>query len=112
MNSFHYTVGILYNVHITTGDIRGASTSAKVYMILYGGKKGDITSGKLWLHNGKDDNFKRDRTALFTVECCEEVSPLHHITIGHDNSGVGAGWYLEKVELDALNYFDLIIYSL
>ena len=89
--------GIPYNLQITTGDVRGAGTSAKIYVILYGGKKGEKSSGKLWVRNGKRDNFERGRTDIFTVECAEELSPMDHITIGHDNSGVGAGWYLEKV---------------
>lgn len=93
--------GLPYIINITTGDIRGAGTSAKVYVILYGGKDGDLNSGKLWIRNGSKDNFERGRTDIFNVECAEELSPIHHVTIGHDNSGVGAGWYLEKAVIDA-----------
>lgn len=33
------------------------------------------------------------------------LSPLHHLTIGHDNSGLGSGWYCEKVAIShALSY--------
>ena len=90
-------LGLLYNVNVTTGDVRGASTSAKVFVIFYGGENGELTSGKLWILNGKSDNFERGRTDIFTVECAEELSPLHHITVGHNNTGPGAGWFLEKV---------------
>lgn len=91
-----FYLGLLYNLHVTTGDVRGASTSAKVFVIFYGGENGELTSGKLWILNGKSDNFKRGLTDVFTVECAEELSPLHHITIGHNNTGPGAGWFLEK----------------
>lgn len=92
--------GIPYHLHITTGDMRNASTNAKVYVILHGGEDGENNSGKLWLQNDKKDNFERGRTDIFSVETTEMLSPLHHLTIGHDNSGLGAGWYCEKVVVD------------
>ena len=82
---------------MTTGDVRGAGTSARVFVILYGGKDGESNSGKLWLEDDKNDNFERGKTDIFTVESVEEFSPMHHIRIGHDNGGIGAGWHVEKV---------------
>ena len=79
---------------MTTGDVDHASTSARVYVVLYGGKGGDKSSGKIWLENGK---FKRGRTDIFNVDVAEPLSPLSRIDIGHDNSGAGAGWYLDRV---------------
>ena len=96
LHSLSLHTGLLYNLHITTSDIRGAGTSAKVYVILYS-EDGNQSSGKLWIRNGKGNNFERGRTDLFIVECAEQLSPVHHITVGHDNSGMGAGWNLEKV---------------
>ena len=90
--------GIPYHLHITTGDVRNASTNAKVYVILHGGE-GEDNSGRLWLQNDKKDNFQRGRTDIFIVETTKMLSPLHHLTVGHDNSGLGAGWYCEKVKL-------------
>ena len=94
---FLFFSGIPYHLHITTGDVRNASTNAKVYVILHGGE-GEDNSGKLWLQNDKKDNFQRGRTDIFIVETTKMLSPLHHLTIGHDNSGLGAGWYCEKVK--------------
>ena len=82
---------------MTTGDVRGAATSAQVYVIMHGGEDGEKNSGKLWLQNDKKNNFERDRTDIFTVETTQMLSPLHHLTIGHDNSGLGAGWHCDKV---------------
>lgn len=92
--------GIPYHIHVTTGDVRNASTNARVYVILHGGEDGENNSGKLWLQNEEKDNFQRGRTDIFTVETAEMLSPLHHLTIGHDNSGLGAGWHCEKVVVD------------
>ena len=94
--NFLFLIGLLYNLNITTGDVRGAGTSAKVYVILYS-EDGNLNSGKLWIRNGNRNNFERGRTDAFQVECADQLSPVHHITVGHDNSGVGAGWNLEKV---------------
>ena len=81
-------------IHVVTGDVRSAGTSARVYVVLYGGKKGQENSGKIWLENGK---FERGRTDIFTQEVASMLSPLSKIEVGHDNSGAGAGWFLEKV---------------
>ncbi|XP_015749537.1 PREDICTED: lipoxygenase homology domain-containing protein 1-like, partial [Acropora digitifera] len=89
--------GIPYHLHITTGDVRNASTNAKVYVILHGGE-GEDNSGKLWLQNDKKDNFQRGRTDIFIVEC-EDIGPLLKIRIGHDNNGMRSAWFLEKVEV-------------
>ena len=77
--------------------MRNASTSANVFIVLYGGEDGEKNSGKLVLRNENNDNFKRDRTDIFQVETADCLSPLHHVTIGHDNTGLGAGWFCEKV---------------
>lgn len=65
--------------------------------MMHGGDDGSENSGKIWLDNGKKDNFKRGRTDNFHVETSAMLSPLHHLTVGHDNSGLGAGFYCEKV---------------
>ncbi|XP_013416715.1 lipoxygenase homology domain-containing protein 1 isoform X2 [Lingula anatina] len=88
------TPGIPYQIHVTTGDVRHAGTSARVYVEMFGGKGGNETSGKIWLENGK---FERGRTDIFNVEVLSLLSPLSKLVIGHDNSGSGAGWFLEKV---------------
>ena len=62
------------------------------------GEDGEKNSGKLVLRNENNDNFKRDRTDIFQVETAGCLSPVHHITIGHDNTGLGAGWFCEKVK--------------
>ncbi|KAM3939741.1 lipoxygenase homology domain-containing protein 1 [Leptodactylus fuscus] len=85
--------GIVYNVSIMTGDIRGAGTNSKVHVNLHG-SKGLKNSGKLFLEGGE---FERARIDIFNIEIAALLSPLSRVTIGHDGRGVGSGWYCEKV---------------
>uniref|UniRef100_A0A8C0FBY8 Lipoxygenase homology domains 1 n=1 Tax=Bubo bubo TaxID=30461 RepID=A0A8C0FBY8_BUBBB len=85
--------GIVYNVAVVTGDIRGAGTNSKIHVILHG-SKGLKNSGKIFLEGGE---FERARTDLFNVEIAALLSPLSRVSIGHDNCGVSSGWFCEKV---------------
>ncbi|XP_076859680.1 lipoxygenase homology domain-containing protein 1 [Brachyhypopomus gauderio] len=85
--------GIVYNVQVVTENIRGAGTNSKIHMVMHG-SKGVKNSGKIFLEGGK---FERGLTDIFTIEIAALLSPLSRITIGHDNGGVSAGWYCEKV---------------
>lgn len=87
-------LGIPYTITAKTGDRDNAGTDAKVFIILYGGKDGNQSSGKIWLQGGK---FKRNRSDIFNIEIAQMLSPLSRIDIGHDNSGAGPGWFLDKV---------------
>lgn len=82
------------NEQVETGDERQAGTSARVYIVLHGGKGGTKTSGKIWLNNGK---FERGKTDEFNVEVAQMLSPLSKIDIGHDNGGAGPGWFCQQV---------------
>ncbi|XP_023264384.1 lipoxygenase homology domain-containing protein 1 [Seriola lalandi dorsalis] len=86
-------MGIIYNVQVMTGNVRGAGTNSKIHMVMHG-SKGLKNSGKVFLEGGA---FERGLIDIFNVEICELISPLSRVTIGHDNGAVGAGWYCEKV---------------
>ncbi|XP_077979346.1 lipoxygenase homology domain-containing protein 1-like [Glandiceps talaboti] len=91
------TPGIPYEIRVTTSDRRHAGTNAKVYAVMYAGHgQKEENSGKIWLQDGK---FERGRTDICNIECATLLSPLSKLVIGHDNSGAGAGWHLEKVEV-------------
>lgn len=49
---------------------------------------------QVFLAGGK---FERALTDIFNVEIAALLSPLSRVTIGHNNDGVSAGWYCEKV---------------
>uniref|UniRef100_A0A8D0DE08 Lipoxygenase homology PLAT domains 1 n=1 Tax=Sander lucioperca TaxID=283035 RepID=A0A8D0DE08_SANLU len=85
--------GIVYNVQIVTGNIRGSGTNSKIHIVMHG-SKGMKNSGKVFLEGGK---FERGLTDIFNVEIAALLSPLSRVTIGHNNEGVSAGWHCEKV---------------
>ncbi|KAL0979113.1 hypothetical protein UPYG_G00180880 [Umbra pygmaea] len=85
--------GIVYNIQVVTGDIRGAGTNSKIHILMHG-SKGIKNSGKIFLEGG---HFERGLTDIFNVEIAALLSPLSRVTIGHDNDGVSAGWYCEKI---------------
>lgn len=84
---------ISYIVTVFTGDIRGAGTKSKIYLVMYGAR-GSKNSGKIFLEGGV---FDRGRTDIFHIELAVLLSPLSRVSIGHGNVGVNRGWYCEKV---------------
>ncbi|XP_033890281.3 lipoxygenase homology domain-containing protein 1-like [Acipenser ruthenus] len=85
--------GIVYNISVVTGKVRGAGTNSKVHILMHG-SKGIKNSGKIFLEGGQ---FERGLTDIFNVEIAALLSPLSRVTIGHDNNGVSSGWFCEKV---------------
>ena len=71
-------------------------TDANVILTLYG-EKGKSDEFKL---RNKTDNFERGKLDKFKVES-EDIGILTKIRIGHDNSGFGAAWFLDKVKFYA-----------
>uniref|UniRef100_A0A6I9LA11 Lipoxygenase homology domains 1 n=2 Tax=Peromyscus maniculatus bairdii TaxID=230844 RepID=A0A6I9LA11_PERMB len=87
------TTAITYVVTVFTGDIRGAGTKSKIYLVMYGAR-GNKNSGKIFLEGGV---FDRGRTDIFHIDLAVLLSPLSRVSIGHGNVGVNRGWYCEKV---------------
>jgi len=52
------------------------------------------TSGQIFLPGGK---FEKSSVDLCAIQAPDELSPLTALDIGHDNSGRGPGWFLDKV---------------
>lgn len=57
-------------MNVKTGDVRGASTNANVYIMLFG-ENGD--TGKLMLRESENtkDKWERGRTDAFTLEAID-----------------------------------------
>ena len=91
----HTLTGYPYTLHITTGDRPGAATNANVYVVLHG-REGE--SGRVWVESGRR-SLLAGKTDRFEVRSPWLVSPLEQVTVGHDNSGVGPGWFLEEVRV-------------
>ncbi len=90
--------GYPYTVQVITGSRPGAGTNANVYVTLHGeGGRGD--SGTLWLDGG-GRTLRPGQTDSFSVTSPTLVSPLEMVTVGHDNSGVCPGWFLEGLVVE------------
>ncbi|CAF1005020.1 unnamed protein product [Rotaria sordida] len=88
------TAGILYYITVYTGDKINAGTDSRVYIVMHGK---NVSSGQIFLSDGK---FEKKSVDKFTVNAPPNLSPLTALDIGHDNSGFGPGWYLDKVVVD------------
>ncbi len=79
-----------YCIKVKTGLEKGAGPDANVYVIL----KGETaTSSKMELKFSLTNTNKFERGCLdvFNMDSIE-VGKLTQLTIGHDNSGLGASW--------------------
>ncbi|CAF1531763.1 unnamed protein product, partial [Rotaria sordida] len=82
---------ILYYITVYTGDKKNAGTDSRVYIVMHGT---NVSSNQIFLSDGK---FEKKSVDKFTVYAPPNLSPLTALDIGHDNSGFGPGWYLDKV---------------
>ncbi|CAF4803896.1 unnamed protein product, partial [Rotaria sp. Silwood1] len=86
--------GVTYIITVYTGDKKNAGTDARVYIVMHGKNS---SSSQILLTDGKFENKSIDK---FTTDDSIDLSPLTALDIGHDNSGVGAAWFLDKVVVD------------
>lgn len=95
--SGHTSDLVPFEIEVHTGKKSNAGTDANVFIELHSekSKKGkELNSGRVPLVDGKFEKGVKDR---FKLDFPKDMSPCSSITIGHDNTGVGAGWFLEKV---------------
>ncbi|KAH3831729.1 hypothetical protein DPMN_104999, partial [Dreissena polymorpha] len=85
---------IKYQVDVITGDVWGGGTDANVYITIYG-DRGDTGVRQLYADT-KGVYFKQGQIDSFEVEAVS-LGHLKRIIIGHDGTGPGAGWFLDKV---------------
>merc|ERR1739842_149688 len=90
--------GFPFIITVKTADKSSAGTDARVFVVLYGGEKGNETSGKIWLGT-KGGDFERNKTDIFNVDVAKMISPLSKVEVGHDNSGSGPGWFLDSLSV-------------
>jgi len=119
------TRSISYRIKISTGDYRGAGTDANIQLQLFGNRgksplialSEDILTHSIetskqgsqsdeWDHttsaaNTRPDLVQRNTTQTFSCEVPKELGELKSIQIGHDNEGLGSGWFLAKVVVES-----------
>ena len=64
------------------------------FIVVYGEHGRKSKSIKL---DNAENNFERKKTDTFVIKCFE-LGKLSKIRIGHDNSGFGPAWFLDKGE--------------
>uniref|UniRef100_A0A8C5CVH5 Lipoxygenase homology PLAT domains 1 n=1 Tax=Gadus morhua TaxID=8049 RepID=A0A8C5CVH5_GADMO len=82
-----------YLVSVFTADMKGSGTDADVFINIFG-EFGDTGERRL---NSDKDNFERGTEDKFTIDS-PNLGRLRKITIGHNNRGSSAGWFLDKVQ--------------
>ena len=86
-----------YKIRIVTGTVKNAGTDAEVYITVVG-----TNGSKTWKNlNDTDDydDFEKGDVNVIKVTSSTDLGDIKKITIGHDNSGWGAGWYLKNVQI-------------
>lgn len=86
-----------YTVITQTGTVSGSGTDANVYISLYGDKD-KIVRKQLKLGTTGWDPFEQGAKDEFLFDG-DDVGKLKTITIEHDGTGLGSGWFLEQVQV-------------
>ncbi|KAL7062668.1 hypothetical protein AAHC03_0509 [Spirometra sp. Aus1] len=104
--------GSLYRLWLYTGNIKGAGTTADVFVQLADGEK---TAGEHWFrgnrHGGPSAgneekqfyNFFEGSVVEAEVNCSQPLNPLVRLRVGHNNRGHSPDWFLEKVIVEDLD---------
>ncbi|CAI9730794.1 homology domain-containing 1-like isoform X1 [Octopus vulgaris] len=84
-----------YEIHVKTGNVRGAGTDANVFLQMFGSKN---NTDKIPLVSSENlrNLFERDRIDIFKRELTN-IGQIKKIKISHDNSQLSAGWFLDSV---------------
>ncbi|XP_061881566.1 lipoxygenase homology domain-containing protein 1-like isoform X1 [Entelurus aequoreus] len=86
-----------YQVSVRTGDMYKAGTDANVFLTIYG-DLGDTGERKLAKSENNKNKFERGEVDKFTIEAVD-LGQVFKVRIRHDNSMMGADWYLDQVEV-------------
>ncbi|CAF1252253.1 unnamed protein product [Adineta steineri] len=89
------TTIILYQITVITGNKIAAGTDADVFLIIYGE---DNQSDEHQLIHSKTykNSFEQNQEDVFEIKILT-LGKLKKIRIRHDNSGLGPGWYLDRI---------------
>ncbi|KAL2092882.1 hypothetical protein ACEWY4_012680 [Coilia grayii] len=88
---------INYEVTVVTGDVFAGGTNANVFLQMYG----EEGKTELLALKSRSNNYERGTTEIFKIQAMD-VGKIFKIRIGHDGTGLGSGWYLEKVDIKRL----------
>ena len=96
MEDNHPNDNYLYEVGVQTGFVRGAGTTADVFIIL-NGALGETSPRKL--KNLKRKCFNKGDTDSFLLSTPFSLGAIKNIEIWHNNEGNSPGWYCMQVQV-------------
>ncbi|XP_059165244.1 lipoxygenase homology domain-containing protein 1-like [Physella acuta] len=84
-----------YKIRVRTGTVKSAGTDASIFIIMHGNRG---STDRIPLRDPDGRRFERGSLDYFTGTT-EFIGQLKSITIGHNNGGWQAGWFLEDVRI-------------
>jgi len=86
-----------YQIQIKTGADFEAGTDANVFLQLFGEKK-ETPKFELKYSISHTNKFERNNLDVFNLDS-EDVGKFTKVLLGHDNTGLGASWFVDYVEI-------------
>ena len=102
--------GLSHIVNVKTGDQRQAGTDANVKLILHaesGQKSDEISLDYLFR-----DDFERGQLDSFQLKNLGHLGDIHKIELWRDNSGLGADWYVDYIEIENVDSRQRFVFPL
>ena len=83
-----------YEIKIVTGDKRGASTNANVFLSIF-----DSEDNEYHVPVDPTASFERNTTTTLLLDNSnvKNINDVSKIRVGHDGSETGSGWYLDSI---------------
>ncbi len=84
-------IDVTYDLVINTGDVRGAGSTANIFITIHGTKNSSPKTQLLGC-------FDRAATVTSSLQA-QDLGRVTDITVEHDNSGFGPDWFLDYISL-------------
>ena len=98
---FQQSSNVSYIVTVKTGDQLLAGTDANVRIVLHA-ESGEKSSAISLNHPFRDD-FERGQSDIFKLKNLGHLKDIHKIEIWRDDSGHGAEWFVDYIEIQNVN---------
>ncbi|XP_013773436.1 allene oxide synthase-lipoxygenase protein-like [Limulus polyphemus] len=86
-----------FEVHVVTGNRRGAGTDANVWLTIY--DEHDQRTPVVKLNHLWKNDHERDSTSKYPIPPIEGFGKVHKIEFWRDSFGVGHAWFVDRIEV-------------
>ncbi|ETE71768.1 XK-related protein 4, partial [Ophiophagus hannah] len=94
---------ITYSLSVYTGTLPASETDANIFITLFG-TNGDSYKRQL-KHSKSCPQFEKGQISTFAIQAVD-LGMLSSVLVEHNNSGYGAGWYLDQILIQELGKSD------